>query len=254
MWEQMNSMATVLLGICGLVITVLLAISQNKISEAQLAISTKGQEASEKQILLQKLTTIRECSRLLKDKEAHMKKYAYLALDRVEEREMVASIVIETGDPLALEALGVTTNSEGQALTSFKEGQKPKLDAAVDSIHAKAKQSEENIDKSPKTSQELKGKWVYLGHWIANGNGGTWETRYFSFEKNLSPEDLKASRKPLKVLEARKSVYIRDTAPTNSGEFGKILGVIKHVDGTEITLDEVTNWGKTGYMWGKIKD
>ena len=81
-------------------------------------------------------------------------------------------------------------------------------------------------------------KWVYLGEYKDNN----WITKYFNFNENLRPEELKG--KEIKPIVHSANIRKKKFS-------GTVIGILSRSDNA--TVLEVENFPLTNYMWAKIK-
>ncbi len=82
--------------------------------------------------------------------------------------------------------------------------------------------------------------WVYLGDY----DGSTWTTRYFDTPRTAP------ARLIGRVVEPLGHANVRATMPSVMGEMGKTIGKVDR--GTKLTIDRVSPWEGTSYIWAEV--
>lgn len=168
--------------------------------------------------------------------------FGYRAFVDLDEEDFVVDLIAANNDSAGINVL-TSIVAKGVYKTSQKaESAANEIMAAAISIEQK--EVPEAIYSSEKIS--LKEAWAYLGHYVKSSN--KWKTRYFEFDPDKKPDSLKG--KWLKVREQTGDLNIRVGPPTATGQFLKVIDVLKPK--SEAKILEIEEWYSTGYMWAKI--
>lgn len=107
-----------------------------------------------------------------------------------------------------------------------------------------AAQSATAIPRPMPTDKEI--GWAYLGDYASPSN--TWHTRYLDFGEQDKPDGLRD--KTFGVRRETGSINVRYGMPTDSGEFLKVVKILK--PGEKLRILEVRQWLTTGYTWARV--
>ncbi len=88
--------------------------------------------------------------------------------------------------------------------------------------------------------------WVYLGDY--SSSGGSWNSRYLSFDPNARPPDL--VNRIYGVRNETGAINVRRGMPSDAGEFMRVDTVLP--PGSKLKVLETRQWLSTGYTWARV--
>jgi hypothetical protein len=173
-------------------------------------------------------------------------KRAELRVEQLNDKEL-ANVIARKEDPEIAEKVRAAFEIELPNLIARKEN--PEVEQKVRAgyeILSNLPQKTLEGEVQP-VSTQIKGKeeWVYLGDY--SSEDGMWRTRYLDFPSDADPRTLS---KKFRVRKETGSLNVRRGMPDAEAKFPEVIDILK--PGTEVTIQEVTPWQSTGFIWARI--
>ena len=128
-----------------------------------------------------------------------------------------------------------------QGIDEYQQPERVKVGVAGERPAAEREPPSSATRDAPKTRRR---GWVFLGKHDAAAR--TWTKSYFNVGQK-QPEDLKLGQT---VLVALGNSNVRAGMPNQVGLFYDVIDVVR--EGTGVTVDAVSRWENTSYVWAKV--